>query len=171
MANEKSNLITEAGLQKLQEELDNRISVVRNEIAKEIEFARSYGDLSENAEYTEAKNKQAANETEIARLQAAIRSAVVVSEDQISAKTISLGTTAKLLDMVENEIVEYSIVGAEEADPFEGKVSNESPVGAALQNAAKGDVVEFEIPAGLAQYKVLNIRLSDNAEYDGEDAE
>lgn len=170
MANEKSNLITEAGLQKLQDELDRRIGIVRNEIAKEIEFARSYGDLSENAEYTEAKNKQAANETEIARLQAAIRSAVVVSDDQINTKKISLGTTVKLWDAEMEEIVEYSIVGAEEADPFSGKVSNESPVGAALINAAKGDTVEIEVPAGVVSYKVMNIKLSDSAEYDEEDA-
>ena len=170
MANEKSNLITEAGLQKLQDELDHRVSVVRNEIAKEIEFARSYGDLSENAEYTEAKNKQAANETEIARLQVAIRTAVVVGEDQINAKKVSLGTTVKLYDQDMDEVVEYSIVGAEEADPFEGKVSNESPVGAALLDAVKGQTVEIEIPAGVAVYKVLNIKLTDSADYDEEDA-
>ncbi len=157
MANEKSNLITEAGLAKLQEDLDRRISVVRNEIAKEIEFARSYGDLSENAEYTEAKNKQAENEQEIARLQAAIRSAVVMSDDQINTEKVSVGTTVRVKEKVSGEEYTYSIVGAQEADPFEDKISNECPVGAALVGRGVGDTVDVETPMGVVQYDILEI--------------
>ncbi len=157
MANEKSNLITEAGLARLQEELDHRVSVTRNEIAKEIEFARGYGDLSENAEYTEAKNKQSENETEIARLQAAIRAAVVVADDEINTEKVSVGTTVRVLDMNENEECTYAIVGAEEADPFDGKISNECPVGAALEGKSVGQVVEVEAPMGILRYKILGI--------------
>jgi len=157
MANEKSNLITEAGLAKLQEDLDHRISVVRNEIAKEIEFARSYGDLSENAEYTEAKNKQAENEEEIARLQAAIRSAVVMSDDQINTEKVSVGTTVRIKEKESGEEFTYSIVGAKEADPFEDKISNECPVGEALVGCGVGDTVDVETPMGVVQYTILEI--------------
>lgn len=157
MANEKSNLITEAGLAKLQEELDRRISVVRNEIAKEIEFARSYGDLSENAEYTEAKNKQAENEEEIARLQATIRNAVVMSDDQINTEKVSVGTTVRVKEKASGEEFTYAIVGAKEADPFEDKISNECPVGAALVGRGVGDTVDVETPMGVVQYTILEI--------------
>lgn len=157
MANEKSNLITEAGLARLQEELDHRVSVTRNEIAKEIEFARGYGDLSENAEYTEAKNKQSENETEIARLQAAIRAAVVVTDDEISTEKVSVGTTVRVLDLSDNEEYTYAIVGAKEADPFAGKISNECPVGAALEGKSVGQVVEVDAPMGILRYKILGI--------------
>lgn len=158
MANEKTNLITAAGLAKLQEELDHRVSVTRNEIAKEIEFARGYGDLSENAEYTEAKNKQSENEAEIARLQAAIRSAVVVEDDQISTEKVSVGTTVVVKDLDSGIEDTYAIVGAQEADPFENKISNECPVGAALVGRIVGEKVEVEAPAGLLHYEVLEIR-------------
>ncbi len=157
MANEKSNLITEAGLAKLQEELDHRISVVRNEIAKEIEFARSYGDLSENAEYTEAKNKQAENEEEIARLQVTIRNAVVMSDDQINTEKVSVGTTVRVKEKASGEEFTYSIVGAKEADPFEDKISNECPVGEALVGCGVGDTVDVETPMGVVQYTILEI--------------
>lgn len=155
---DKKNLITEAGLAKLQEELDHRISVVRNEIAKEIEFARGYGDLSENAEYTEAKNKQSENETEIMRLQAAIRNATVVSDDEISTEKVSVGTTVTVVDLESGEELTYSIVGAEEADPFEGKISNECPVGAGLVGAAIGQEVEVEAPIGILKYRIKEIK-------------
>ena len=171
MVNEKKTKITAAGLQKLQEDLDHRIGVMRNEIAKEIEFARSYGDLSEHAEYTEAKNKQAANENEIARLQYAINHSEVVNEDQISTQNVSLGTTVKLYDKDMDEVVAYDIVGTDEADPFNNKISNESPIGKALINAARGEEVEVELPmGGTATFKVLNIKHSDAAEYTEEDA-
>lgn len=158
MATEKTNLITAAGLAKLQEELDHRISVVRNEIAKEIEFARGYGDLSENAEYTEAKNKQSENEAEIARLQATIRAAVVVEDDQISTEKVSVGTTVKVKELDSGDVYTYAIVGAQEADPFEDKISNECPVGAALTGKAVGDRVEVEAPVGFLHYEILEIK-------------
>ena len=158
MANEKSNLITAAGLAKLQEELDYRIVTLRNEIAKEIDFARSYGDLSENAEYTEAKNKQSENESEIQRLQYQINHAVVVGDDEISTEKVSVGTTVVVFDPEMNEEIEYSIVGAAEADPFEGKISDECPVGAGLIGAAVGEVVSIEVPDGELKLEVREIR-------------
>lgn len=157
MANEKSNLITQAGLDKLQEELDYRISVLRNEIAKEIEFARGYGDLSENAEYTEAKNKQSENEAEISRLQANIRNVVVISDDQITNDRVSVGTNVKVRDEDNGEEITFSIVGVNEEDPFEDKLSLECPVGAALEGATVGSLVEVEAPMGVIRYRVLSI--------------
>lgn len=150
-----ANLITKAGLNKLQADLDYRISVVRNEIAKEIEFARGFGDLSENAEYTEAKNKQAENEREIARLQEYIRNSEVVSDD--STDKVNLGATVQVKDVDTGDVETYVIVGAKEADPFEGKISNECPVGEALMGKVAGDTVEVEIPAGVLHLTVLSI--------------
>ena len=158
MANEKTNRITAAGLAKLQEELDYRIVTLRNEIAKEIDFARSYGDLSENAEYTEAKNKQSENESEIARLQAIINHAEVVPDDEISTDKVNVGTTVRVYDEKFDEEIEYSLVGAAEADPFEGKISDECPVGAALIGAMVGETVEVETPDGITKLKVLEIK-------------
>lgn len=157
MANEKVNLITQAGLDKLQEELDYRISVLRNEIAKEIEFARSYGDLSENAEYTEARNKQSDNENRILFLQGAINTSKVVSDSEISTDKVSVGTTVTLKDEESGKTLTYSIVGTEEADPFNNKISNECPVGKALMNKAVGQTVEIETPVSILHYTVMSI--------------
>lgn len=157
MANEKSNLITEAGLAKLQEELDYRVGKLRNEIAQEIEFARSYGDLSENAEYTEAKHKQSENEAEIARLTVQIRKANVVADDQISTERVSVGTSVRVFDFDMDEEVVYAIVGAAEADPFNGKISDECPIGAGLVGSRVGDVVEVETPQGDLKFEVREI--------------
>lgn len=164
MANEKSNMITESGLAKLQEELDYRIVTLRNEIAKEIDFARSYGDLSENAEYTEAKKKQSENEEEIIRLQLTIRNAVVVSDAEITNERVGLGTTVTVLDVDAEEEIEYSIVGAAEADPFSGKISDECPVGKGLLGATVGETVSIEAPAGAIAFKVLKIELTNKAQ-------
>ena len=150
--------ITAEGLQKLQDELDHRISVVRNEIAKEIEFARSYGDLSENAEYTEAKNKQTENETRIAYLQDEISQLEVISDDEISTDVVSIGTTVRLFDEDTKEEVEYSIVGSQESDPFNNRISDESAVGAGISGLRIGDVAAIETPAGTLHYQILDIR-------------
>ena len=158
MAEQQKKRITAEGLSKLQNELDHRISVVRNEIAKEIEFARSYGDLSENAEYTEAKNKQTENETRIAYLQDEISCLEVVSDDEISTDTVSVGTTVVIHDQDMNENVEYAIVGAQESDPFNNRISDESAVGHALVGCRVGDVVQVEVPAGILHFEVLEIK-------------
>ena len=158
MAEEKRNMMTEDGLRKLQEQLDFLVGVRRNEVAHKIEVARGFGDLSENAEYDEAKKEQGQLEDEIARLTKVISTAIVVSESEISTDKVSVGVTVKLEDVDTGDIYEYAIVGAEEADPFEDKISNESSVGAGLMGAVKGQVVEIEIPMGLVKYKVLEIK-------------
>ena len=154
---EQKKKITAEGLNKLQGELDHRISVVRNEIAKEIEFARSYGDLSENAEYTEAKNKQAENETRIAYLQDEISLLEVLSEDEISTDVVSIGTTVRVLDEDAGEETDYIIVGSQEADPFHNRISDECAVGAGLSGLRVGDVAEIDTPMGTLHYRVLDI--------------
>lgn len=157
MAEEKRNIMTEEGLRKLQEQLDFLVGVRRNEVAHKIEVARGFGDLSENAEYDEAKKEQGQLEEEIARLTKVISTAVVVSDSEISTDKVSVGTTVKVEDLDTGDVYTYSIVGAEEADPYEDKISNESPVGAALMGLTKGKSVEIEVPMGTLHYKVLDI--------------
>ncbi|MBQ6174596.1 MAG: transcription elongation factor GreA [Clostridia bacterium] len=162
--------ITRAGLEKLQAELDSRVAVTRNEIAREIEFARSYGDLSENAEYTEAKKKQAENETKIAELEDFIKVVEVIEDDEISSDRVSVGTTVGLKTLSETnddfmatkgETVRYAIVGAQEADPMHDRISDESEVGKALIGAAIGDTVSIPLEGYTLVYAVLSIEKGD----------
>ncbi len=158
MAEEKGTVLTESGLKKLQEQLDYLVSVRRNEISEQIAIARGFGDLSENAEYDEAKKEQAKVEEEINRLQATIRTATVVGDDEITTERVSIGTIVKVKDLDENETYEYAIVGANEADPAEFKISNESPVGAGLLGAKRNQTITITIPAGVIRYKVMSIK-------------
>ena len=158
MAEEKGTVLTESGLKKLQEQLDYLVSVRRNEISEQIAIARGFGDLSENAEYDEAKKEQAKVEEEINRLQATIRTATVVADDEITTERVSSGTIVRVKDLDENETYEYAIVGANEADPAVDKISNESPVGAGLLGAKKNQTVTIMVPAGTIRYKVLAIK-------------
>ena len=158
MAEEKRNVMTEEGMRKLQEQLDFLVGTRRNEIAHQIEVARGFGDLSENAEYTEAKNDQAKLEEEITRITNLIRTAVVVADSEISTDKVSVGVSVVLLDTELDEEVTYAIVGAEEADPWENKISNESPVGAALL----GTVLDFAAFQGV-QKVWLEVRESNTA--------
>ena len=158
MAEEKGTVLTESGLKKLQEQLDYLVSVRRNEISEQIAIARGFGDLSENAEYDEAKKEQAKVEEEINRLQATIRTATVVGDDEITTERVSIGTIVKVKDLDENETYEYAIVGANEADPAEFKISNESPVGAGLLGAKRNQTITITIPAGVIRYKVMYIK-------------
>ncbi len=157
MADEKRNVVTEEGLRKLQEQYDYLINVRRKEIINAIEVARGFGDLSENAEYTEARNDQAKNEAEITRVKALIDNAVVVSESEISTDNVSVGTIVRYLNVSTGKEAEYSIVGADEANPLEGKISNESPIGMALLGHKVGEAVEVEIPRGFINLKILDI--------------
>ena len=158
MAEEKTTILTQSGLKKMQEQLDYLITVKRNEISEQIAVARGFGDLSENAEYDEAKKEQAKVEAEITRLQNTIRTAQVVADDEITTDKVSIGTVVKVKDFEMNEEVDYAIVGANEADPFENKISVESPVGAGLIGAKKGQTVQIQVPTGILSFKVLSIQ-------------
>ncbi len=157
MAEEKRNLVTEEGLRKLQEQYDYLVNVKRKEIINAIEIARGFGDLSENAEYTEARNEQAKNEAEITRLKSVIDNAVVVAESEISTDRVSVGTTVRYLNVTTGKETEYAIVGADEADPENGSISSESPIGMALLSHRVGETVEVEIPRGIITLTILDI--------------
>ena len=157
MAEEKRNYVTEEGLRKLQEQYDYLVNVKRKEIINAIEIARGFGDLSENAEYTEARNEQAKNEAEITRLKSVIDNAVVVSESEITTDRVSVGTTVRYLNQTTGKEVEYAIVGADEADPENGSISSESPIGLALLGHQVGETVDVEIPRGIITLTILDI--------------
>ena len=157
MADEKRNVMTEEGLRKLQEQYDYLINVKRKEIINAIEVARGFGDLSENAEYTEARNDQAKNEAEITRLKAIIDNAIVVSESEISTDRVSVGTTVRYSNLSTGKESEYAIVGADEADPENGSISGDCPIGMALRGHKVGETVEVETPRGVITLQVLNI--------------
>ena len=158
MADEKEFVLTREGKLELENELDTLKNVTRKEVSEKIKEARSFGDLSENAEYDEAKNAQAENEGKIAELENKIRHAKIIDEAEIDTKTVQIGNTVKLYDVEFEEEVEYTIVGSAEADPYEGKISNESPVGKALLGRTIGDIVDVQVPDGVAKFEILEIR-------------
>ena len=157
MDSEKEVLLTQEGYDNLEKELEYLTTEKRAEIAERIKVALGFGDLSENSEYDEAKNAQAANETKIAELENKLRYARIIDESEIDTKTVQVGNTVKVLDMEFNEEESYTIVGSTEVDLAQNKISNESPIGEALMGAKKGQVVEAQAPAGVIKYKILSI--------------
>ena len=152
----KATLVTKEGYQKLVEELENLKNVKRKEVAARIKEAISYGDLSENSEYEEAKNEQAFVEGRILELEEKVKHAKIISEKH--GKTVQLGTTVHLKNLSRKSDDEvYTIVGSTEADPFEGRISNESPVGSALLEKKKGDKVKVRVPAGTVEYQITKL--------------
>ena len=150
-------MLTEEGLKNLEDEFENLKSVKRKEIAEKIKVALSFGDLSENSEYDEAKNEQAIMEARIAELEAILKNVKIIDEHELGTEVIHVGSKVKLYDNEFNEEVEYKIVGSNEANPIEGKISDESPVGSGLLGHRVGDNIIIETPAGANQYKVLEI--------------
>ena len=157
MENEKEVLLTQEGYDNLEKELEYLTTEKRAEIAERIKVALGFGDLSENSEYDEAKNAQAANETKIAELENKLRYAKIIDESEIDTKTVQVGNTVKVLDIEFNEEETYTIVGSTEVDLAQNKISNESPIGAALMGAKKGQVIEAQAPAGVIKYKIISI--------------
>ena len=154
----KEILLTQEGYDNLEKELEYLKTEKRAEIAERIRVALGFGDLSENSEYDEAKNAQASNEMKIAELENKVRYARIIDESEIDTKTVQIGNTIKVLDMEYDEEVEYTIVGSTEVDLSLNRISNESPIGAALLGAKKGEIVEAQVPAGIAKYKILSIK-------------
>ena len=154
---DKGVLVTQEGYEKLEQELDYLRTTKRAEIAEKIKVALGFGDLSENSEYDEAKNAQAENEGKIAELENKIRYAKIIDESEIDTKTVQVGNIVKLYDEDFEEEVTYTIVGSTEVDLAQNKISNESPVGAALLGKKKNDTVEVKTPAGFSKYKILSI--------------
>ena len=156
----KKKLLTYAGLKALEDELENLKVVKRREIAQKIKEAREQGDLSENAEYDAAKDEQRDIEARIEELEAILKNAEVVVEDEVDSDKINIGCTVAVYDEEFDEEIEFKIVGSTEANSLQGKISNESPVGKALIGAKIGDIVEVETQAGVIKYKVLEIERS-----------
>lgn len=157
MGEEKEILLTQEGYDKLEQELETLKTEKRTEISERIKVALGFGDLSENSEYDEAKNAQAANETKIAELENKLRYAKIIDESEIDTKTVQVGNTVKVLDIEFNEEVSYTIVGSTEVDLAENKISNESPIGKALLGAKKNQTIDVQAPAGVMKYKILAI--------------
>ena len=157
MADEKKIVLTSEGYQKAQEELEYLKVVRRKEVAQKIKEARSQGDLSENAEYDAAKEEQAEIEARIVELDNMLRNAEVIAEDELNSGHVSLGNTVVLFDEEFQEEVTYTIVGSAEADPANGRISNESPLGLSLIGHILNDIVEVDAPDGTITFKILGI--------------
>ena len=155
--NKKQEIMTAEGVKKLEDELEYLRTVKRVEIKEKLKVARSYGDLSENAEYDEAKNEQAFLETRIANLETRLRNAIVVDESELDVTIVNVGSIVKVKDYEYDEVIEFKIVGSAESNPMEFKISNESPVGSALMSRKVGEVVEVVVPDGVNKYEILNI--------------
>lgn len=157
MGTDKEVLLTQEGYNNIEKELEFLSTERRAEIADRIKIALGFGDLSENSEYDEAKDAQAANEAKIAELENKLRHAKIIDESEIDTKTVQVGNTVKVLDIEFNEEECYTIVGSTEVDLSQNKISNESPIGTALMGAKKGQIIEAQAPAGVIKYKVLSI--------------
>ena len=152
-----ATVLTNDGLVKLEQELEELKTVKRKEIASKIKVALSFGDLSENSEYDEAKNEQAKVEARIAQLESMLQDVTLVNEDELDTEKIHIGSRISIKDLEINEVLEYRIVGSTEANPAEGKISDESPVGKALLGRSPGEIVEVDVPAGAIQFEMLEI--------------
>jgi transcription elongation factor GreA len=155
---DKKNILTYAGLQKLEEELENLKVVRRKEIADKIKEAREQGDLSENAEYDAAKEEQGHIEARIEDIEKILKNAEVVDEEEIDLEKISVGCKVKIFDIEFDEELELKLVGSTEADSLNNKISNESPLGQALIGGRVGEMVEVETHTGTSQFKILDIQ-------------
>lgn len=157
MAQAKQMTISAEGLKKLKDELEQLKTVERKKIAEEIKEARSFGDLSENSEYDEAKDRQGKLEKRIADIEAMLANIRVVEEHEIKTDVVGIGAKVKILYTDDNEEAEYTIVGPTEADPLEGRISDDSPVGSSLLGKKIGEQVTVEAPGGNITIKVLGI--------------
>lgn len=155
----KEFLMTNEGYQKIETELEHLKIVKRKEVSEKIKEALAFGDISENSEYDEAKNEQAEVEKRIIKLDHMLRNAKIVDESQIDTTKVTVGCHVKLNDIEFDEILDYHIVGSTEADPFEMKISNESPLGLALLNKEAGTIIEVDAPDGVVKYEILEIHL------------
>lgn len=155
---EKEVIISQEGYNKLEQELETLKTEKRAEIAERIKIALGFGDLSENSEYDEAKTAQAENEEKIAEIEKKLRLAKIIDESEIDTKTVQVGNIVKVFDEEFDEEVEYTIVGSTEVDLTQNKISNESPLGSALLGKKKNEVVQVEVPDGIAKYKILSIK-------------
>ncbi len=157
MAMKEQKVLTIEGYKKLEERLEYLKTEKRKEIAENIRVARSYGDLSENSEYDEAKNEQGIVEQEIARLEETLKNAKVLDEAELTMDMVGVGLQVRILNLKTNREDQYSIVGSSESDPAKKMISDESPIGKALLGHRVDDIVEVEVPAGVINFRILEI--------------
>ncbi|MBT2686075.1 transcription elongation factor GreA [Bacillus sp. ISL-37] len=158
MATEKVFPMTQAGKEKLEQELEQLKTVKRKEVVERIKIARSFGDLSENSEYDSAKEEQAFVEGRITTLENMIRNAKIIQENEISTDAVSLGRTVTFVELPDGDEESYTIVGSAEADPFEGKISNDSPIAKSLMGKKVGDEVTVQTPGGEMNVRITTIK-------------
>ncbi len=154
---DKEVILSAEGLHKLEEKLEFLKTVRRHEVAERIRKARQFGDINENSEYEDAKNEQAFIEGEILQLEKVLRNAKLVDEVSVDPNVVSLWSHVKLQDLETDDVYEYTIVGSTESDPAQNRISDESPVGRAIQGKRAGEIVEVVVPAGTLKYKVLEV--------------
>lgn len=154
---EKQVFLTKEGYEGLEKELEELKAVKRKEVAEKIKTALDFGDISENSEYDQAKDEQAQLENRILKVENMLRNAIIIDEENISTDEVGLGSKVLVKDLEFDEEMEFIIVGSAETDPYEGKISNESPVGSALIGNKPGDIVEVHVPAGILKYEILTI--------------
>ena len=152
---EKQTILTEEGLRKLEEELEFLKTERRSQVAERIKQAIDFGDISENSEYEDAKNEQAFIEGKIADLEKKLRNVEIIKKGD--ADVVTVGSTVVLKDLEMDDVAEYTIVGSTEADPMEFRISNESPVGAAILGQRVGEIVEVHVPAGVLKYQIMQL--------------
>lgn len=156
--NNKQVVLTYEGVKKIEDELEHLKTVKRKEVTQKIKTAISFGDLSENSEYDEAKNEQAFVEGRIATLENMLRNARILDDDEIKTDIVSVGSVVKVKDLEFDDVLEFTIVGSAEADPSEMKISNEAPIGRGLIGRRVGDKVEIQVPDGTSLFEVLEIK-------------
>ena len=157
MAEEKKVILTREGYEKLEKELNYYVSVRRNQVAEQIAIARGFGDLSENAEYDEAKNEQSRLEAKIVEMENTLRNCIVVEDDEVRTDVVGVGNAVKVYNETLKMEQVITIVGANETEPSKLKISSDSPIGAALLGAKVGDVVSVDVPMGVMKMNVLEI--------------
>lgn len=157
MAEEKSFFMTEEGLQKLKDELEYLKTERRKEVVERIKIARGFGDLSENSEYDAAKDEQAWVESRVATVENMIRNAEIIESDTENNDTVQMGKSVTFTEMPEGDEETYKIVGSAEADPFEGKISNDSPMAKSLLGRKVGEKVNVQTPGGDIQVKIITV--------------
>lgn len=158
MSEEKVYPMTQAGKEKLEQELEYLKTVKRKEVVERIKIARSFGDLSENSEYDSAKEEQAFVEGRITTLENMIRNAKIIEEDTENNSTVSLGKSVTFIELPDGEEETYTIVGSAEADPFEGRISNDSPMAKSLLGKQVGDEVTVQTPGGEMVVKIIKVK-------------
>ncbi|MFP3916975.1 transcription elongation factor GreA [Lysinibacillus telephonicus] len=160
MANEKQYPMTLAGKQKLEEELEHLKTVKRKEVVERIKIARSFGDLSENSEYDSAKEEQGFVEGRISAIESMLRNAIIIEEAEGQSDIVTLGKTVTFVELPDGDEEEYTIVGSAEADPFEGRISNDSPIAKALLGHKVDDIVKLTTPGGDMEVRIVSIKTA-----------